>query len=900
MKIFWRKRDTSKKEIALDLPAQKALVGLSLEVDKKGQVVCISQELKSLLAISKAQLPLALSAFLCQPFFEISLPVDEWPNQLSLVFLGRDGRSLYMQGALFAQAPHWRIVLIDNTTLVMRNAGEALRRKILDFTILKSTQLRASSPRSLKDLTEEWLEGLMLRLRLPWVLLLTRQTKQWQQYAQVSLPEASSIAGVVEEARDVLQGLNPRTSSPIPLVIGIHQTPVVLLPYAEHDGVYLWLMMPASEDKNKLYGLDHSDWAAILYLFSCPLHLALSQKNMQRVIERKTYLQKILASGWWEYYPNLNKVYMDANLANILGLLLSDDGCISFEAAMQAVDPLDLPEYRDQLTQAMSAGTKLNMALRIRVNGHSTWYRMMAERIEGDGDNQRLFGYAMNINDLKQMETAVDDAWQRLEGLIYNAPAIVYILGYQDETFHLSFCSASLEPMLGWTYEQLQAMPLGALVHPDDSEGYYKGLKELLRTGSISRRYRVRDSKNIYHWILDESKLLRDERGLPKEVVGLSIDVTDATESAEQVRKSEERYRMLVEDAPAIICRYLPDLTILHSNRQLLTSLGLNPDADRDLKINLGDFLSSAQRQKLLQRYAQLTPESPSGSIEMLLNLSENVHVWWVWSDRALFDEEGNIIEIQGVGRDNTEIHNARQQIYQSSKMATLGEMATGLAHEISQPLTVMHMALTNILKRLDSSESIDPQYLFDKLKRLESQVSRVSKVVDHMRLFGRHSEIEGTLFDPAAAIKDAVLLVQEGMEKDSVRITMDLLPLPQIKGHVDRFEQVLINLLLNAQYASTRYFNEAGRQAWIHIYSKVENDMVCITVEDSGGGIPDDLLDRIFEPFVTTKPVGKGTGLGLSVSYGIINLMRGKLTAESGLYGARFTISVPVAHDES
>lgn len=900
MKIFWRKRDTSKKEIAIDPPAQKALVGLSLEVDKKGRVVYISQELKSLLAISTAELPLALSAFLTQPFSENSLPVDEWPNQLSLVFLGREGRSLYMQGALFSEPPHWRIVLIDNTSLVMRSAEEELRRKILDFTILKSTQLRASSSRSLENLTEEWLEGLMLRLRLPWISVLTRQTKQWQQYAKVSLPEASSIAGVVEEARDILQGLNPRTSSPIPLVIGIHQTPVVLFPYAEHDGVYLWLMMPASKDKNKLYGLDHADWTVILYLFSSPLHSALSQKNMQRVIERKTYLQKILASGWWEYYPDLNKVCMDANLANILGLVLSHDGSVSFETAMQAIDPLDLPEYRDQLVQTVSAGTKLNMALRIRANGHSTWYRMMAERTEGDGDNRRVFGYAMNINDLKQMETAVDDAWQRLEGLIYNAPAIVYILDYQDETFQLSFCSASLESMLGWTYEQLQAMPLGALVHPDDSEEYYKGLKELLRIGSISRRYRVRDSKNIYHWILDESKLLRDERGLPKEVVGLSIDVTDATESAELVRKSEERYRMLVEDAPAIICRYLPDLTVLHSNRQLLTSLGLNPDVDRDLKINLGDFLSPAQRQKLLQRYAQLTPESPSGSIEMLLNLSENVHVWWVWSDRALFDEDGNLVEIQGVGRDNTEVHNARQQIYQSSKMATLGEMATGLAHEISQPLTVMHMALTNILKRLDSSEAIDPKYLLDKLKRLESQVSRVSKVVDHMRLFGRHSEIEGTLFDPTAAIQGAVLLVQEGMEKDSVRVTMDLLPLPQIKGHVDRFEQVLINLLLNAQYASTRYFNEAGRPAWIHIYSKVENDMVCITVEDSGGGIPDDLLDRIFEPFVTTKPVGKGTGLGLSVSYGIINLMRGKLTAESGLYGARFTISVPVAHDES
>ena len=898
MKLFWHKRNTSQKEIAIDPPIDKVLVGFSFEVNKKGQVVHISQELQSLLSISRAALPIPLSAVLARPFAEMTLPIDQWPNQLSLEFLGPDGRTLYMQGILSLDAPHWRIVLIDNTALVMRHSKEELRRRILDFTVLKSTQLRTASSRSLQNLAEEWLEGLMLRLRLPWLSLLTQQAQQWQEYAQVSLPEVTSMAGIIDEVQDILKGLKPRTSAPIPLAIGISQTPVVLLPYADRDGVYLWLIIPGRNDKNTLYGLDHADWTVILCLFSCPLQSSLRQKNMQRVVERNTYLQSILASGWWEYYPDQHKLYMDANLADILGLVLTDEGCISLEVAMRAIDPLDQPEYRDQLTRAVNQGTKLNMALRVQTDGQSTWYRMTAERADFAGESRCLLGYAMNVNDLKQMETAVDHAWERLEGLIHDAPAIIYILGYHDGLFRIDFCSASVESMLGWTYDQLQGMPLGELVHPDDREEYYRGLKELLRTGSISRRYRMKDKKNTYHWVLDEAKLLRDDRGLPKEVVGLNIDVTEATEYAELVRQSEERYRMLVEDAPAMICRYLPDLTVLYSNRQLLTALGLDPDAVPSVTINLGDYLSAEQRQKLLQRYAQLTPESPSFSIEFLLNVSDNVHAWWVWADRALFDD-GNIVEIQGIGRDNTEVHNARQQMYQSSKMATLGQMATGVAHEISQPLTVMHMALANILKRLASTDVIDPKYLLDKLERLDSQVGRVSKIVDHMRLFGRHSEIEGALFDPATAIQGALLLVQEGIDKDLVSVTMALTPLPKIKGHVDRFEQVLINLLLNAQYAAVRNFNKTGQQAWIHISTSVANGRVSIIVEDSGTGIPDDLLDRIFEPFVTTKPVGKGTGLGLSVSYGIINLMRGQLTAENGLYGARFIISVPVASDE-
>ena len=894
--MFWRKRDTSQREIAVTSPGNEALSGLSLQLDKKGQVLDISQELKSLLAVSTPKLPSALSDFLAAPFFEITLPINEWPSQISLVFLGQDARTLYMQGMLFYDAPSWRVLLIDNTSLVVRNSHEQLRRKTLDFTILQASYIGSSSSERLQNLTEEWLEGLMLRLRLPWLYLLTQQPTQWQTYATAALPETGSTADIIDELQDILLNLHPKTRAPIRLVVGLNQTPVVLIPYTEQDGVHLWLVMCDAGSKTTIYGLDQSDWLAILYLFGSPFYSTQRNKSMRRTVERNEYLQKILASGWWEYYPDQQMLYMDSSLADVLGLDLSEDGSVSFEAAMQVIDPLDEMEYRHRLNRAVYEGLKLSMVVRVRVNGQSSWYRMLGDLVVSVAEGKRLVGYAMNIDDLRQMENAVDDAQARLEGLIYNAPAIVYILNYVSDTFTLEFCSASIETMLGWTYDQLRTMPLGEIIHPDDREGYYQGLRELLRVGSISRRYRVRDHNNGYHWVLDESKLLRDERGRPKEVVGLAIDVTEATESAELVRESEERYRLLVEDAPAIICRYLPDLSVVYSNRQLLTSLGLDPDAGADLKVNLGSFMSPANRQKLLTRYEQLTPENPGGSIELVLNLSENVYAWWVWSDRATFDEQGNIIEIQSVGRDNTEVHHARQQMYQSSKMATLGEMATGLAHEISQPLTVMRMALTNILKRLESVDTIDPQYLLDKLQRVESQVTRVSKVVDHMRVFGRLSEIEGALFDPIASVEAAVALVREGMEQDAVQIGIDLMPLPQLKGHNDRFEQVLINLLLNAKYEALRSTAETGQRPWIHIASKVVDGMVNITVEDSGKGIPEDLLDRIFEPFLTTKPVGQGTGLGLSVSYGIINLMGGKLTAENGSHGARFTVALPIA----
>ncbi|MCE6982339.1 PAS domain-containing sensor histidine kinase, partial [Pseudomonas frederiksbergensis] len=118
------------------------------------------------------------------------------------------------------------------------------------------------------------------------------------------------------------------------------------------------------------------------------------------------------------------------------------------------------------------------------------------------------------------------------------------------------FCSASLAPMLGW--QPLAGEPLqpAQWLHPEDQPLWLERTRTLLRQGQSRSRYRLRDHHGGYHWVLDEARLLRDDLGLPVEVVGIWLDVSEATEAAEKVRQSEERYRVLVEDSPAMICRY--------------------------------------------------------------------------------------------------------------------------------------------------------------------------------------------------------------------------------------------------------------------------------------------------------------------------------------------------------
>ncbi|MNC13089.1 Sensor protein FixL [compost metagenome] len=343
-----------------------------------------------------------------------------------------------------------------------------------------------------------------------------------------------------------------------------------------------------------------------------------------------------------------------------------------------------------------------------------------------------------------------------------------------------------------------------------------------------------------------------------------------------------------------MICRYQPDLTLTFGNRPLATCLELAPEQLPG--VNLGDWMSGEQRTAFIQRLNRLSPEFPVSTAEINLQLPGCEHAWWVWSDRGVFDEHGRLLEVQAVGRDNTEVRRAQQQLTQSAKMATLGEMATGLAHEINQPLNVMRMAIVNVLKRLNNGD-VQVDYLIDKLTRIDTQVQRAARVVDHMRVFGRRSETEQQPFNPVQAIEGTLSLLSEDLRDKGVDLRISETGFEvQVRGYVDQLEQVLINLMVNARDALLgKRETLPGFKPWISLYTERDTHSVRLWVEDNGGGIDPRLLERIFEPFFTTKPVGFGTGLGLSVSYDIVENMGGKLSVRNSTEGARFCIELPI-----
>ncbi len=256
-------------------------------------------------------------------------------------------------------------------------------------------------------------------------------------------------------------------------------------------------------------------------------------------------------------------------------------------------------------------------------------------------------------------------------------------------------------------------------------------------------------------------------------------------------------------------------------------------------------------------------------------------------------DENNKILGFLGIIRDITEQELVQEQLIQSSKMATLGEMATGIAHELNQPLNVIRMAANNILRK-SNREVLDADYLTGKLHKVIRQIERASAIIDQMRIFGRTPDRDKATLDPAKLVKASLGLIGEQLRLVEIDITTDFKdPCSSFLGHQVQVEQVLLNLMSNALDV-LKVKEDGKKQISLRVYQSDNGENVLVEVEDNGGGISPEVLPHIFDPFFTTKEIGKGTGLGLSISYGIVRDMGGILEANNTDDGVCFTMVLP------
>jgi len=379
---------------------------------------------------------------------------------------------------------------------------------------------------------------------------------------------------------------------------------------------------------------------------------------------------------------------------------------------------------------------------------------------------------------------------------------------------------------------------------------------------------------------LDTQKLLH-------ELQVHQIELEMQNESLREARDAEDRalyrYTELFDFAPIGYFVLDPSSRIKQVNLRGASLLGLE-------RLNLINrlflnYVTSEHRSTFSNCMAKALQSSDKQICEILVQIDKQAV--WINLEANMEVTSTNCLVAM---TDISERKKASAQIIQSSKLATLGEMATSVAHELNQPLNVIRMAAWNGRRKI-ANGAADLEYINSKLERIEEQTARAAAIIDHMRMFGREAKETPEPVDPRNVVMNALDLVGEQLRLAGIEIATEF---PEscafILGHTIQIEQVILNLLTNARDAMEE--KKEGSKITLLVFE--DDNGVNITSEDTGGGIPNNVLPRIFEPFYTTKEIGRGTGLGLSVSYGIVRGMNGTITAENTDGGARFKITLP------
>ena len=374
-----------------------------------------------------------------------------------------------------------------------------------------------------------------------------------------------------------------------------------------------------------------------------------------------------------------------------------------------------------------------------------------------------------------------------------------------------------------------------------------------------------------------------------------------------ELAESEERYRSLIELSPDAVVVHGAG-TILFANLASAGIFGaLNPA--QLVGRNVLDLLHPDFHAVAAKRI--VAPPAESGLVEYrLLRL-----------DGTPFDAEIVAANISFHGqparllvlRDVTERKQVQEQLMQATKLATLGEMAAGLVHELSQPLNIIRLTAEGALLFIERGKA-SPQWVAEQFQLVADQAERTAEIIDDIRIFSRRDNSPLQVFDAITTVRAAIGVPGSQMRPDDIALITELpdRAVP-VRGRRVQLEQVVMNLLSNAHHAlkEKRERQErdtgggwpnggwplegTGAHGVVRVSAAVVGRELRIIVQDNGSGIPPDVRARIFEPFFTTKEAGRGTGLGLSVSFGIITAMGGRLEALNPTSGACFAITLPI-----
>jgi len=402
-----------------------------------------------------------------------------------------------------------------------------------------------------------------------------------------------------------------------------------------------------------------------------------------------------------------------------------------------------------------------------------------------------------------------------------------------------------------------------------------------------------KDGTNSY-WLVRTAPI----KNIDGEVVAameMSLDLTQLKFLEEEVKKTEKKYQIIFNTIPTpVFVLDLETLNILDYNNSVRVVYGYDNN-----ELIMTPFLNLFEESEREKYAAELKSSNILNRARQFRGDGNTIYVDIRVSSSEYLGKEALLVTTSDI----TKRLMAEQQLIQASKMATLGEMATGVAHELNQPLSVIKTASSFLVKKVRKKEPVKDDIIETLTEEIDSHVDRASKIISHMREFGRKSGVRKEKVFVNEPLNKALEIFSQQLKLREIEVVKEFEEgVPPIFADSNRLEQVFINLLINARDAIEKkweYGDHKGALKRIFLKTSHQNGMIVIEIKDTGAGIPESVQDKIFEPFFTSKGVGKGTGLGLSISYGIVQDYNGtiKVETEEGK-GSNFIIRFPVPQE--
>ena len=532
-------------------------------------------------------------------------------------------------------------------------------------------------------------------------------------------------------------------------------------------------------------------------------------------------------------------------------------------------------------------------------DGTTGWTEVHVALIKANGKKVGILVLQMDITERKKAEEALRESQERYRALVNLGgavgEAIVMLQDTEQGDAIQTFVNREWPRITGYSRKELLGMSFFDLLHPRYRQTSLKRHKRKVSGEAIPKLFEMsiirKGGTEVPIEITSAYSTYKGERAN----VAFIRDITERKQAEEALRQERNKAQKYLDIAGVIIVAIDAKGVVTLINKRGCEVLGY-PEKEIVDKNWFDNFIPPRIREevKTVSRKLLTGETEPAEYYENSVLTKDGEEKIIAWYNTVLKDEAGNIIGHLSSGEDITERKQAeererrlQQELYLSSRLASIGQLAAGVAHQINNPLTGILGFSERLLRKSTDKEATKD------LERIHNEAARTAKIIQSLLTFARRHKPKKEYADINDILQKALELRAYELKTGNIEVALDLAPdLPQTIADFNQIEEVFLNLILNAEQAMT----EAHRGGKLIIKTQQTKDYIRISFADDGPGIPAKYLDKLFDPFFTTREERGGSGLGLSVCHGIVTEHGGKIYAKSKSgKGSTFFVELPV-----